>query len=503
MNIALKYLTYTFIKMNNRKRMNPKNAFLFLTGFVCLFFLGISCQKNSTVTPVRVVEELNVGESAEVELTNGERVNLKLLQVDVKRDSLYNAIRDVQVKVSVDGEVITLQSGNYNLPVPVGKVKIDCPAVINYYSNTNQDRWGLEKDARFRLWPKDSPYIRSEDFAYPIKQSWFATLSQSGNEPVHVNHYSAYDGGVIYYHDGHDFGGAEGLEEIVSATDGVVMTTNRKGVVIIEDERGWHHHYIHLDSIDPAIELGKKVKMGQRLGFIGKQDGSGGWVHLHYGIKINDPYTDKWQIEDAYVYLWESYVRQYKPDMIAVARPHLLLGTGQEATLDGTKSRSFSGDIVSYEWQYCDGNTARGAVQTKIYRKPGTYSEILKVTDSEGNIDYDFQVVIVVDRDKTEKVIPTIQPAYFPTLNIQPGEPVRFFARTFGTDYGEETWDFGDGTGKVTTRSEFDKKNATEGKFAETLHTFSEPGDYLVKVERSNEDDVKAIAHLHVVVEDK
>lgn len=485
------------------KELKQTKALLLLAGYLLLVFVGFSCQDKSKSTPIRVVEELNIGESAEVELTNGNKVNLKLLQVDVKRDSIYKAVRSVDVKVSVDGEIVTLQSGNYNLPVQVGKVKIDCPAVINYYTNTNQDRWRLEKDARFRLWPKDSPYIRSENFVYPIKQSWLASLSQSGNEPVHVNHYGSYDGNVIYYHDGHDIGGAEGLEEIVSATDGVVMPTDGKSVVKIEDERGWHHRYVHLDSVDPAIEAGKKVKMGQRVGFIGKQGGSGGWVHLHYSIKLKDPSSGEWQIEDAYVYLWESYVRQYNPDMIAVARPHKLSCTGQEVTLNGTKSRSFPGEIVSYEWKYCDGTTATGAVQTKTYRKPGTYSEILKVTDSEGNIDYDFQVVLVIDRDQPEKVIPTIQPAYYPTLNIQPGEPVRFFARTFGTNFGEETWDFGDGTSMVTTQSEFDIKHATEGKFAETVHAFSEPGDYIVKVERSNEAGVKAIAHLHVVVQDE
>ncbi len=187
------------------KGLKQTKALLVLSGYLILVFFVISCQNNSKVTPIRVVEELNVGESSEVELTNGERVNLKLLQVDVKRDSLYNAIRDVQVKVSVDGEVITLQSGNYNLPVQVGKVKIDCPAIKDYSTNTVLERWWLEKDARFRLWPKDSPYIRSDNYVYPIVQAWLASSSQSGNEPIHVNYYRDYDGNLIYYHDGHGY----------------------------------------------------------------------------------------------------------------------------------------------------------------------------------------------------------------------------------------------------------------------------------------------------------
>ncbi len=189
--------------------------------------------------------------------------------------------------------------------------------------------------------------------------------------------------------------------------------------------------------------------------------------------------------------------------MIAVARPHRLLCNGQDITLDGSKSRSFSGEIVSYEWTYCDGTSAQGALQTKTYRNPGAYSEILKVTDSEGNIDYDFQVVIVVDRDHPERIIPTINAAYYPTLNIQPEQPVRFFVRTFGTNFGEETWDFGDGTSKVITKSEMiPGVHPTKGKYAETVHAFAEAGDYIVRVERANELGIKAFFHLHVVVED-
>ncbi|GAJ10434.1 unnamed protein product, partial [marine sediment metagenome] len=67
---------------------------------------------------------------------------------------------------------------------------------------------------------------------------------------------------------------------------------------------------------------------------------------LHFGISNKETSTGDWGIEDAYAYVWESYVRQYNPALIAVARPHHLLWTGQETTLDGRKSKSFTGDIV-------------------------------------------------------------------------------------------------------------------------------------------------------------
>ena len=187
--------------------------------------------------------------------------------------------------------------------------------------------------------------------------------------------------------------------------------------------------------------------------------------------------------------------------MMAVARPHHLLWTGQEATLDGSKSRSFSGNIVSYEWTFCDGTTAKGAIQTKTYDKPGEYSEILKVTDSKGKIDYDFTVIQVYARGEEEQTIPAIQPVYYPSLDIKPGDPVTFLVRTFNTDVGNEVWDFGDGSPLVTVKSEtVDRQDFIKGKFAETIHSFSESGQYVVSVKRSDASGREAIGHLHVVV---
>jgi len=112
-------------------------------------------------------------------------------------------------------------------------------------------------------------------------------------------------------------------------------------------------------------------------------------------------------------------------------------------------------------------------------------------------------VVQLYDPDVHGRTIPTIQPAFHPTLDIHPGDPVTFLVRTFNTATGSETWDFGDGSPTVSVVSEtVDRRNYTAGKFAETIHSFEEPGDYIVTVERSDEAAIKATAHLHVVVND-
>ena len=86
---------------------------------------AISCNKTRS-TSLRVVMELNIGESNNVELNNGDIVNISLIEINEIRDSLRDAIREAYVRITVDGEEITLSSGNYNLPLTVGKIQIDC-----------------------------------------------------------------------------------------------------------------------------------------------------------------------------------------------------------------------------------------------------------------------------------------------------------------------------------------------------------------------------------------
>ncbi len=480
-----------------------------------ILMISGSCKNKSNPDPIRVVAEMNIGDTQDIMLSNGETVKLQLIQIDEVRDSLRDALRSASVKVSVDGEDLVLSVGNYNLPVMIGKVQIDCPVIKAYYTNADGDPWKLEKDARFRLWPKNSPFIQPGTIVYPVKQAWLASMSQSGNEPTYVDWGESPSNKSIYYHSGHDIGGAEGMDEIVSATDGLVLSSHNevlKGydsipayvnpdAIDILDNRGWLVEYAHLDTIDPLIKPGAKVKMGQKLGYMGKKGSSGGWVHLHFQFSYKHPVNGKWAIEDAYPYVWEAYVNQYHPAIMAVTRPHHFLQTGQVTTLDGSKSKSLAGDIVSYDWTFTDGTTATGAKQKRSYDKPGEYSEILKVTDSKGNTGYDFTIVQVRQRNDPNKTIPVMQAAFHPTLNIKQGDPVTFLVRTFNTTVDNEVWDFGDGSPKITTQSETPVRPFhIKTKFAETVHSFSNPGQYIVRVERADENGYKAIVHLFVVV---
>lgn len=463
--------------------------------------------------------DLNVGEAQEASLPNGKKVTVKLLDLKETRDSLREAVRRAEVKVEVAGKEITLVSANYRLPVTAGDVQIDCPITKGYVARSSKntggrDPWGLVKDVRLRLWPAGAPLIDLATFIYPAKQAWFASQTQMANEPTYVDGGEKPGTGSIYYHYGLDIGGAEGLVDVVAATDGQVVSLGterlpgyedtpaapRYDVVYLRDDRGWFYRYSHLHTISAELKLGARVKMGQAIGILGKEGGSGGWSHLHFDISGRQP-SGQWGIIEGYAFLWEANKRERQPKLIAVARPHHFVAVGERLALDGSKSWSASGLIKAYEWTCTDGAKGSGASFERTYVKPGVYSEILKITDGEGRIDYDFAVVNVVDKGHPEQLPPSIHAAYAPTMGIKVGDPIKFLARTFRTQDGEEEWDFGDGSPKVTVHSDGNAVTHAKDGYAQTVHRYEKPGMYLVRVERTNRNGFTATARLKVVVE--
>jgi murein DD-endopeptidase MepM/ murein hydrolase activator NlpD len=470
--------------------------------------------RKPTRMPLLRAVDLAVGESLTIELSDGKSSTVRLVGVEERRDPIRSAVREATVKVEINGAAVTLSSGNYQLPVSVGGVQVDCPITGGYRSNSGEDLWGLVKDARIRLWPGGTPWIEPTSFVYPVRQRWFASMTQMANEPVYV------DGGEkpatpkIYYHNGLDIGGAEGLVEVVAAAGGVVVSSGtarlsghddspvrpRYDVVYVLDDRGWYYRYSHMQTIDPAITPGSAVRLGQKIGTLGKEGGSGGWSHLHFEVSSRQP-SGRWGTQEGYAFLWQAYLREHGPALMAVARPHRLAWTGEIVQLDGSKSWSRAGPVERFDWTFGDGTTARGARAARTYDRPGSFSEILKVTDRDGRVDYDFAVVQVLDRANPEVLPPTIHAAYSPTIGVKPGDPVTFKVRTFRTTDGHETWDFGDGTPAVFAHSDGNANEHAEDGYAVTSHRFREPGHYLVRVERADRRGASATARLHVIVE--
>ncbi len=467
------------------------------------------------ITPLLRTVDLNVGETQTIELCDGTSSTVRLLALSESRDDLRGAVRHANVLVEVNGEQKTLTAAFYRLPVEVGGVQIDC-AITRGCAPADKNPWALDADARFRLWPKGSPFIRPETFTYPVKQLWFASDTQMANDPCYV------DGGdmpgktSVYYHWGLDVGGVEGKVEIVAATNGLVVSARgetlenekqdtpvspRYDVVYIKDDRGWYYRYSHMQSIDDNVRLGERIAMGSPLGILGKEGGSGGWTHLHFDISTIQP-SGRYGIIEAYAFYVQSYFQQYPLPLKAVARPHHIAWVGQTVTLDGSLSAGF-GPVVQYDWTFTDGATAAGERVQRRYEQPGTYSEILQVTDAEGRIDYDFAVVQIFDRDEPESLPPSIHAAYWPTQDLKVGQEITFAVRSFRIDKtdGREQWDFGDGSPAVEVQSDGNAVKLAKDGYALTTHKYEKAGHYLVRVQRTNARGETAIGHVHVRIE--
>ena len=196
---------------------------------VCLVTTALQADlPKPTLEPTLRAVDLQVGEAVVVKLADGSAANVKLLDVEEKRDSMAKEVREARVRIEVNGEKAWLTSANYNLPRSVGGVQVDCPITRGYNADSGEDSWGLEKDARLRLWPKGSSWIEPGTFVYPLKQRWFATSTQFSNEPTYVDGGDKPDRKKIYYHNDLDFGGCEGLVEVVAATDGLVVSVSEK-----------------------------------------------------------------------------------------------------------------------------------------------------------------------------------------------------------------------------------------------------------------------------------
>ena len=469
---------------------------------------------SPTRRPLDRVADLDVGESRQVELCDGSNAQVKLLGLNELRDPIRDAVRQARVKVEVNGQPLELTSATYHLPRTVAGVQVDCPITRGYATNTDQDHWGLAKAARLRLWPAGSPWVEPGTFVYPVRQRWFASMTQMANEPTYVDEFENPARRRIYYHSGLDIGGAEGMVEVLAAAAGLVVSTGkaalpgyegtptdpRYDVVYVLDDRGWYYRYSHLQSFDPAIQPGVKVALRQRIGILGKEGGSGGWSHLHFEIVSRQP-SGRWGTQEGYAFLWEAALREQQLAVVAVARPHHLVQVGERVALDGSGSWSRSGKVARYDWTFSDGTTASGPRIERTYPQPGEYSEVLEVSDDQGHIAYDFAVVQVHDRTLSPPRPPSIHAAYAPTQGIHPNDPITFKVRTFGTTDGSEVWDFGDGTPPVEVRSDGNVQALAPDGYAVTTHRFARPGDYLPRVERTDRRGRKATARLWVRVQ--
>ena len=453
-----------------------------------------------------IIIDLAINETYQFKLPDGSVKSIQLKAVDETVDPIRKAVREAMVKIIVDGEQATIPTALYTMPQIVNGVKLDCALTKGFPGNSSHgNAWGFpaDKDARLRFWAPDAPLFEPGRLGYPVKQRWFASDTQMCNEPAYVDAADSPQYENVYYHYGYDFGGYDMMVPVVAATDGRVLSAGdailpevddmphvqqRYDVIYIRDDDGWVYRYSHLHAILPQIEPGVRVKKGDWIGILGKEGASGGWSHLHFGV-----HAPNGNIAYAYPFIVDAYLQENPGALLAVARPHKFAVVGALVRLDGSNSICDGGTIESYQWEFYNGETAFGPVATRVYDKPGVYSEILRIQDDKGREAVDFAVVQVFDAEKPmELAPPSINVTYWPTTEIKPGQEVFFKTRTFRSEGGSEIWDFGDGAfGKTKSKDEY----------ATVSHHYKEPGTYIVTVRRRSSNDTTAMARVRVIVE--
>lgn len=127
---------------------------------------------------------------------------------------------------------------------------------------------------------------------------------------------------------------------------------------------------------------------------------------------------------------------------VAEAGEDRRIAIAEETVFDAGGSSDPDGAIVSYFWDFGDGNTATGPVAAHRYDAPGTYSVRLRVDDDSkvANSSADDSLTVIVNDPPVPKA--------GPDRSVAIGEPILFDGGDSFDRDGEiiaYAWDFGDG----------------------------------------------------------
>ena len=152
-----------------------------------------------------------------------------------------------------------------------------------------------------------------------------------------------------------------------------------------------------------------------------------------------------------------------------------------EVYFDAYESTSES-EIVSYEWEFGDGDTGTGVTLNHTYSNVGTYTVVLTVTDSNDKKGYDYVEVTVTKEPNA--VITTVPD---PPTGVAPFI-VYFDAYESTSESGiiSYEWDFGDGS--------------DTGDGITVNHTYNTAGTYIVYLTITDSNEYEAYDSVPITV---
>lgn len=150
------------------------------------------------------------------------------------------------------------------------------------------------------------------------------------------------------------------------------------------------------------------------------------------------------------------------------------------------------GQIVSYEWDYGDGDKPdQGKIVNHTFKENGVYNVVVKLKDNENNLSQDTIVVTVGNPKQPPQSVISSTPALTENGGALEGAfpfPVRFSGENSRDVDGQIVgydWDFGDGTDKMSGQR--------------VDHTFTRAGTFTVTLVTTDNDGQKSPAAALIV----
>ena len=112
---------------------------------------------------------------------------------------------------------------------------------------------------------------------------------------------------------------------------------------------------------------------------------------------------------------WENYFPKNKPPIASFTYTPENPVVNQSITFDASSSYDPDGTIVSYEWDFDDGNTAMGKIVNHVYSSADEYTVTLTVTDNSSAKNSTSKVVTVIPEVEFFDTGPGTYPSIFGT----------------------------------------------------------------------------------------
>ncbi|MBI4814765.1 MAG: PKD domain-containing protein [Deltaproteobacteria bacterium] len=165
-------------------------------------------------------------------------------------------------------------------------------------------------------------------------------------------------------------------------------------------------------------------------------------------VRPYDGDVDGTAVVDLGAFEWHENIPPF-----AVAGPDVAVHPSDTVNFDARASRDPDGTIVSYAWDFGDGQTSSDANATHAYPSVGTYTVTLTVTDVEGATGTDsLTVIVTTNLDPVASAGPDQAAGIAEVVTLDGGASTD----ADGTVVGY-SWDFGDGapigSGRVVTHA--------------------------------------------------